>query len=152
MEVTAHHHIGIAVLGIARSKRFYQEALGFEVRLEREITTTWVATANALTETQIILCFLEGHGMRIELLQFIPSSGAMPADGANRPGRVHLTFLVDDIQHIVARLDAMGVPFNSAPVTNTEGPNKGAQIVFLTDPDGVWIELIQPPPGKKQSP
>ncbi len=37
----------------------------------------------------------------------------------------------------------MGVKSVSPPVTPTIGPNKGGKAVYLIDPDGFRVELIQ---------
>ena len=36
-----------------------------------------------------------------------------------------------------------GVKSVSAPVTPTIGPNKGGRAIYMIDPDGVRVELIQ---------
>ena len=36
-----------------------------------------------------------------------------------------------------------GVRTVSEPVTPTVGPNKGGKVVYILDPDGVRIELIE---------
>jgi hypothetical protein len=43
------------------------------------------------------------------------------------------------------------VKFLSAPVPITAGVNAGAYAVYLRDPDGFTIELVQPAPGKVQT-
>jgi len=56
---------------------------------------------------------------------------------------VHLAFSVDDLEDLYARLTGHGVAALSAPVTPTIGPNRGGRAVYLVDPDGVRVELIQ---------
>jgi hypothetical protein len=35
------------------------------------------------------------------------------------------------------------VEFVSAPVTPTAGPNTGGRVVYMKDPDGIRVELVQ---------
>jgi hypothetical protein len=38
-----------------------------------------------------------------------------------------------------------GVRFKSEPIEITTGMNKGAYTVYLSDPDGIPLEIFQPP-------
>jgi catechol 2,3-dioxygenase-like lactoylglutathione lyase family enzyme len=50
----------------------------------------------------------------------------------------HLGFAVDDIPATIARLVGMG-----AKVRIPAFEEQGVRLAFLSDPDGVWIELFQ---------
>ncbi len=53
---------------------------------------------------------------------------------------------MDDIQAEVDRLKASGVQFKSAaPNLITGGVNRGGYTIYFLDPDGITLELIQPP-------
>jgi len=54
-------------------------------------------------------------------------------------------FLVDDLPALYARWRAHGARFVSAPVPITEGVNRGGYAVYVRDPDGITIELLQRP-------
>jgi hypothetical protein len=41
------------------------------------------------------------------------------------------------------RLKSHGVDSVSTPVTPTIGPNRGGRAVYMIDPDGVRVELIE---------
>ena len=59
----------------------------------------------------------------------------------------HWAFIVDDIHAEFNRLQALGVRFKSeAPNAITEGVNKGGYTIYFYGPDGVTLELLQPPP------
>ena len=59
------------------------------------------------------------------------------------PGTAHIAFFVDDLDTLYAELVARGVGSVSPPVTPTIGPNEGGRAVYLIDPDGIRVELIQ---------
>ena len=60
------------------------------------------------------------------------------------PGNAHLALRVNDIQALHARLTAQGIEFLSPPLAVTAGPNKGRQAVYLRDPDGIIVQLMEP--------
>jgi lactoylglutathione lyase len=59
------------------------------------------------------------------------------------PGTAHVAFYVDDLDALFAELRGRGVKAVSEPVTPTIGPNKGGRAVYMIDPDGIRVELIQ---------
>jgi len=75
-----------------------------------------------------------------------PESGATlelnfyPGDPPYREGDEldHLGFRVDDLLATIARLEALGARVRIPPFT--EG---GERLAFLSDPDGVWMELYE---------
>ncbi|MGH8030953.1 MAG: lactoylglutathione lyase [Luteimonas sp.] len=70
------------------------------------------------------------------------AAGAMYHHGNSDPrGFGHLCVSVPDIRAACARLESLGVPFQKKL---SDGSMKS--IAFIKDPDGYWIELIQPTP------
>lgn len=62
----------------------------------------------------------------------------------NRIAAGHLAFEVDDIEERAARLVQYGAELVSDPVEITAGINKGGKALYLHDPDGITLELLQP--------
>lgn len=58
-------------------------------------------------------------------------------------GNGHIAFNVDDLDPLYDRLTAAGVKSVSLPITPTIGPNRGGRAVYMIDPDGFRVELIQ---------
>lgn len=68
--------------------------------------------------------------------------GAVYHDGNSEPrGFGHLCVSVPDVRTACARMEGLGVPFQKRL---QDGSMKS--IAFIKDPDGYWIELIQPTP------
>jgi catechol 2,3-dioxygenase-like lactoylglutathione lyase family enzyme len=80
-------------------------------------------------------------------LAALDPAGAPREQPTNVPGAAHLCFDVPDIQAAYQELRARGVRFRSAPVEITSAANRGARGVYLSDPDGITLELRQPPAG-----
>jgi catechol 2,3-dioxygenase-like lactoylglutathione lyase family enzyme len=144
-------HVGFVVGDLDASIRFYRDGLGLVLR-HRQLqhnayTATLVGYPDALLEVaQFQLA--EGEpppsGHILELVSYErPASG--PADRErNSLGVGHLAFVVDDIFEAAARLQAMGAELVSEPVSITAGINAGGWTVYIRDPDGVNLELVQP--------
>ena len=68
--------------------------------------------------------------------------GPVYHDGNSEPrGFGHICVSVPDVRAACARMEAMGVPFQKKL---SDGSMR--EIAFIKDPDGYWIELIQPLP------
>lgn len=66
-------------------------------------------------------------------------------------GFAHIAFNVDDATAAVAAAERYGVKPISPPITIDQGPNKGRNVVYLRDWDGITIELIEVK-GKENAP
>lgn len=91
--------------------------------------------------------FLELEAFRVELFE---QQDAAEAPEAERDfgrylgvhGLKHITFAVDDIEATRTDLETRGVEFTTLVI---DVPNSGGErFCFLTDPDGVFLELYQP--------
>jgi len=64
----------------------------------------------------------------------------------NRPGNGHFGVVVDDLEATVKRLQEYGGKLQSTGIVSIPtGPNKGAKVVYLRDPDGITVELFEYP-------
>jgi catechol 2,3-dioxygenase-like lactoylglutathione lyase family enzyme len=88
--------------------------------------------------------YLERDGVRIELLHY--DSPGHVGDGApremNRLGLTHLSLRVDDLDALLAPLEASGGRILRD--TRIE-PQPGTRVIFAADPDGTLVELLQQP-------
>ena len=124
----AIHHIAIICSDYARSRAFYRDILQLPV-----IREVWRA------ERQSWKCDLDAGNAQIELFSF-PD----PPARTSRPeacGLRHLAFTVANIDAEVARLDAAGVACE--PIRIDE--YTGQRFTFVTDPDGLPLELYEQP-------
>jgi catechol 2,3-dioxygenase-like lactoylglutathione lyase family enzyme len=61
----------------------------------------------------------------------------------------HIAFDVSNIQAAIEASAPYGVLPIAPPITHrTGGPNEGAMIVYMRDPDGIMLEFLQPPARK----
>jgi len=84
-------------------------------------------------------------GHFLELVEYVTPRGQRVDTATKNPGSAHLALAVDDIHAEYRRLKACVVRFRSEPVLITDGRNRGGYTVYLEEPDGITIELVQPP-------
>ncbi len=141
--IVSPNHTSITVADMERSIAFYREKLGFSIVNERIAPADFASVITGIRGAELKVVYIEAGGYRIELIQYLQSAGEPTDVSTNRPGSCHIAFNVDDLNAMYEDLVAQGVAFKSPPVTVTGGPNKGNLGIYLTDPDGVVIELIQ---------
>lgn len=135
-------HVGLCVSDLERSIHFYCEGLGC-ARAERfELDGRQVpglAEALEVTSPAQIVSQMVTHGrLKIELLGWTsPAAQGRPSTRRNQLGLTHLSFYVDDVDAVAARLVSCGGTL--LPDTRR---SPGVDLVFLADPDGTRIELM----------
>ena len=130
------NHVGHCVTDLDRSRRFYQELLGFEVERAMQVPDT---PADRLLRVAAPLgmsaLYLRRDSLVLELLHFDrPGNPPARARVMNEPGLTHLSFSVEDVA-ATARLAA---ELGGEVLEDTD---VGAA-VFVRDPDGQLIELL----------
>ena len=111
MAIQRKDHVGIVVEDLADAIAFFI-ALGLELEGETPVEGDWVDRVVGLQGVRAQIAMLrtpDGHG-RVELAKFhAPSSASGEQQAtANVPGIRHLTFAVDDIEAVLARLHTCG--------------------------------------------
>jgi lactoylglutathione lyase len=93
------------------------------------------------------IVFLRAGDDVLELIQYVKPKGELVTADIYNPGMAHLCFAVDNIHEMFAKVTAAGYKARSPePIAIPSGPNKGGYAVYLADPDGFVIEMIQRPP------
>ena len=145
--VTGFFHGGITVKDMESSLKFYRDGLQLEVEFDVINGADYLRTVVAMPFSEIRIVYLRiPHSGFIELLEYRGlerhSASARPSDF----GGGHLCLYVDDVDAIASRLQQLGYPSRSAnPVEIVAGPNIGAKVIYMIDPDGYFVELFQKP-------
>jgi catechol 2,3-dioxygenase-like lactoylglutathione lyase family enzyme len=144
------HHTSFTVANLERSFAFFRDVLGLEVLDTREVRDDYFGQIVALPGSVVkaALIRLPG-GHHVELFEYVQPRGQRVAPRPCDPGSCHLALLTPDLPALYQKLEASGVDFLSAPVLITAGPNRGGQGVYLRDPNGILLELFQPPTSEK---
>lgn len=139
-------HIGIQVRDVERSARFYEDCLGLERVARWSMSQPYVQKVVGYhpdVTLEIALLSIPGSEMFLEILEYQGVDGT-PVDPATaNPGTAHFCLFVDDLDMLYADLVQKGVEFVSELQTPTAGPNEGGRLVYMKDPDGIRVELVQ---------
>jgi catechol 2,3-dioxygenase-like lactoylglutathione lyase family enzyme len=141
-------HFGITVRDLETSLEFYQGILGLELLGVMERRGEEISRIVGMADAHLKIAFLalpDTGGVTLELIEYISPEGERIDPRPCNPGVSHLCFRVDDLGSAYAALTQKGVRFRSEPIEVTTGMNKGARTVYFTDPDGVPLEMFQPP-------
>lgn len=135
MPILGLHHLAIICSDYPRSKAFYTQTLGLGViheafRADRGSYKLDLALPSSSSSDV---------GVQIELFSF-PNPPPRPTRPEAR-GLRHLALRVSDLDAELARLSVLGVA--AEPVRIDEFT--GARFTFIADPDGLPIELYEPP-------
>lgn len=138
-------HIGICVTDLERSLRFYCDGLGFRADERFELDSDQVPGLDLALEigerTVVTSQFIRAEGLAIELLAYrTPAPEGSPSTSRRLLGLTHLSLYVDDLEGAIAHLVECG-----GTVLEGTRQSPGIDLVFLADPDGVRVELMQLP-------
>lgn len=139
------HHMGLQVADLERSLAFYRDILGFEVVFAWNPRAPYIAELVGYpgVDLHAAILRLPDSSVFLELLEY-RNVDRHPVDtGTANPGTAHIAFFVGDLDGLYGRLTERGVGSVSRPVTPTIGPNRGGRAVYMLDPDGVRVELIE---------
>jgi len=145
MAVLRMTHVGICVADVERSIRFYRDLLGFAYRSELRVQGEPSDTLLRLRGVDLHAVYLERDGTRIELLHYASPAavGGTAPRAMNARGLTHLSLRVDSVADTLAALHPAGVQVLDE--TRIDIPEFGAAAIFIVDPDGTLIELVQSP-------
>ena len=138
-------HFGIQVSDLDRSVRFYGDVLGLE------LVARWVRDQEYLrelvgypdVELHVAVFRLPSSDAFLEVLEYrnVERHAVDPAPA--NPGTAHFCLYVDGLDALYERLLAAGVRFVSPVKSPDVGPNRGGKAVYMLDPDGIRIELLE---------
>jgi catechol 2,3-dioxygenase-like lactoylglutathione lyase family enzyme len=143
MAIQRMDHVGIVVDDLADAIAFFA-TLGLELEGEALVEGDWVDRVVGLEGVRAQIAMLQtpdGHG-RLELTRFhAPSSdGGNQCAPANASGIRHISFAVDDIDAVLARLRARGAEL----VGELERYRDRYRLCYVRGPAGNIVELAEP--------
>jgi catechol 2,3-dioxygenase-like lactoylglutathione lyase family enzyme len=142
------HHTGYTVSDLDRSVVFYRDLLGCEVLATQEKEGGYLAAIVGYPDAHVRMAHLRLPGGEhvIELFEYLAPVGDRADVEPRNVGASHLCFIVSDLRALYASLLERGVTsFVSPPVEVDTGMNRGGLALYLRDPDGITVELFQPP-------
>lgn len=149
MPVERFSHLAIRVSDLARSRRFYRDVLGFRELTELSIEGGPTAQLLGRPGLKLEAVFLERDGTQIEL-QRIDHEGSTERAGFVRMGLAHFGLRVRDLDRVASDVVAAGGELIDD--SRFRSADLGSHVLFVADPDGTYIELIEAPGDPSQPP
>lgn len=143
--ITRPHHTGLHVSDLERSLAFYRDLLGFELVFAWNPQAPYIGELVGHPDVDLHAAVVRppNSDVFLELLEYRNVKQAAADARTATPGTAHTAYYVDDVDGLYEALVAKGVKSVSPPVTPTIGPNAGGRAVYLLDPDGIRVELIE---------
>jgi len=138
-------HLGICVADPERSLHFYCDLLGFRRLTKLVVSDPGSARLVGLENLELHSYFVERDAVRIELLHYVSpgyEEGTV-ARPMNRRGLTHMALRVEGFGEMLEQIEQAG--FEIMKASQIGGPDAGVQVVYVLDPDGVRVELIDMP-------
>lgn len=145
MPVQCFSHFGITVTDPERSMRFYCDMLGFKRVSKLMVSDENSIKLTGLEHLDLHSYFVEREGVRIELMHYISpgyEKGSV-ARPMNRLGLAHIALRVEGLAQMLKDLEAAG--YDIMQDSLVEDAQLGVGVVYVLDPDGVRVELIELP-------
>ncbi|MBX3567460.1 MAG: VOC family protein [Rhizobiaceae bacterium] len=139
-------HTGFVTRDIDSTVAFWTGVVGLQAGAVVEREGDWIAAFTGIPGAALKIVHLFGPGVHLEFLQFTRGGRQtdLPAE-ANANATGHVCLRVDDPEGALERcLAAGGTPVGRIAAI-TEGPASGLTGVYLRDPNGVLVELLQRP-------
>lgn len=140
-------HHGITVRDLDAAARFFTGVFALVPGPRIELDEAFSAGVTGVPGARISVVLLQGRGFTLELLEYhgpndrAKASQVRPCDA----GAAHLALYVADLEDVVARAEPYGWRPAGTVQPITVGPRRGGLAVYLRDPGGAILELVQRP-------
>jgi catechol 2,3-dioxygenase-like lactoylglutathione lyase family enzyme len=140
-------HFGLTVSDLDEALHFFRDLLGLEATPIKEGGGERAETILGIPGATLRLSVIKVPGnSNIELIQYLAPEGKKLDLRTCNPGVSHISLVVDDIQKTYDELAVSGVTMVNPPYWKGESvAGAGWGVCFLRGPDGISIELMQPP-------
>lgn len=143
-------HVGLTVTDLDCSVAFYRDVLGLaylgEMKMEGPETERLFQKQGCRARVAYLNGSQELAAPPVELIQFVGQEPERQTGDLFRTSISELCFATEDIDREYRRLKELGVEFMSEPQTfdSTRYGFGKSRAVYLRDPDGIILEIIQP--------
>jgi len=140
-------HTGFAVASLDEALAFWTGAMGFELVRRADTSGPFIAQVTGVATERCRMAIVAApDGYWVELLEYAcaQSPGRVP-DNPGAVGAAHIAFIVSDIHAAVKRTNQAGWPPRGSIQSIPGGPRQGTLCAYVTGPDNITIEFLQPP-------
>lgn len=141
MQVEEIVHIGVSVVDLEKSVKFYQDVVGMEIVYRAYHEGEKISRVVDVPDATLKICVLQKGAVRLELIDYgKPEKQQVAYKDQSTPGLIHLAMKVADVDEAYRRMKALGYGFNSEPMVTREN---GPKICYFRGPDNVIMELYE---------
>ncbi|MFB6154627.1 MAG: VOC family protein [Haloferacaceae archaeon] len=132
------HHFGVTVTDLERAVEFYRDDLGLDVLDRFTVSGESFAAGVGVPGATGSFVHLDAGGARVELVEYDPAGADRTGGDVNDAGAKHLGLAVDDVRAVYDDL-----PDRVETLSEPRTTDSGASILFVRDPEGNLVELIE---------
>ncbi len=143
--ITGVNHTSFTVSDLDTAVTFFRDMLGATVLSVGDRPREFSERVTGIPGARLYIGYVELGGHKIELIQYLEGQGTTLDVSTNNVGSGHICFNVDDVRELLRSLEAKGIKSVAPPMEIPTGTNKGGFASYFRGPDGITIELIQPP-------
>lgn len=144
MKMTAPMEMGLTVRDLPKMLAFYQQAFGFTIVADVTVPAEKADVAALSRGAYRVVRLQTSWGERIKLLapEIAPAERpALSEHILDRHEAMYLTFIVDDLRGVVAKVVAAGGILMTGDEPVEVRP--GTFLAFLRDPEGHIVEIVE---------
>ncbi len=145
MGLVSINHTSFTVSDAAAIAEWYCEMLDFTIVSVDTRPQDYSEKVTGIPGADLRIVYILGGGYHIELVEYVGAPGVRIDTATNNVGSAHIAYNVNDLKGMYDALAPRGVRFVSEPAPVTQGPNTGGFVVYIEDPDGNTLELIERP-------
>ncbi len=142
VKTVAPFEVGLVVADINRLLPFYRDVLGLDVIGDIEMPAERSRASGLAPDGYRVVRLESSSGDRLKLAR--PAGGGVAAAATDyamqRVGASYVTFIVDDLAALHARLRQAGANIRSKGIVELRA---GLRLLLVADPEGNFIELLQ---------
>lgn len=142
-----YSHTSFTVSDLEKSLDFYVNVLGMEMGRQWERAGPEIGSFVGVPGARLKMASVILGDFVLELIQYVASSGTRLDPSPNNVGAAHIGFAVTNLDRMCEELKRKGVRFRGK-ITELPGkagglPGPGPRGLYLADPDGITIELVE---------
>lgn len=145
-------HTSFTVDDIEETIDFYKDVLGLDLVHRQSQNNEYTRKLVGYEDANLKVAMFkipgtspEPSGHVLEFVEYIQPEGEYVPQGTAHTRSAHVAFVVDGIHTLEKKLRQHGINFKSEVVSIVEGINQGGHTVYFLDPNGITLELVQPP-------